>query len=143
MPIKKENRHLYPEKKEWRRLRQAAVERSRVKWMLPGDERCFRCGARNHSTIHRGQGIYFEWHSTNGYIGLDDTTGAVIGGSFHQTPTRQVQVVLTLAHVDQDPTNNTPENLELLCQQCHNRLDAPHRAKHARETRDAKQVRMF
>lgn len=47
---------------------------------------------------------------------------------------RNVLVVLTVAHLDQDPTNNARENLKLLCQRCHNRHDAPHRKRHAAET---------
>lgn len=38
------------------------------------------------------------------------------------------KVVLTVAHLDHDPTNNDPENLRALCQRCHNRYDAPMRA---------------
>ncbi|NPV54540.1 MAG: HNH endonuclease [Firmicutes bacterium] len=37
-------------------------------------------------------------------------------------------VVLTVAHLDHDPTNNDPENLRALCQLCHNRHDMPIRA---------------
>jgi len=43
--------------------------------------------------------------------------------------TKPVKVILTIAHLDQDPTNNKRSNLKALCQLCHNRLDAPHRAK--------------
>ena len=39
-----------------------------------------------------------------------------------------VRVVLTIAHLDHDPTHNDPENLRALCQRCHNRYDAKHRA---------------
>ena len=35
------------------------------------------------------------------------------------------RVILTIAHLDQDPTNNDTENLVAPCQYCHNRLDAP------------------
>lgn len=44
-------------------------------------------------------------------------------------------VVLTVAHVDHDTTNNAGENLVALCQRCHNRHDGPMRAMHAAETR--------
>jgi hypothetical protein len=50
-----------------------------------------------------------------------------------------VYVVLTVAHLDHDPTNNgTPgdrPNLAALCQRCRNRHDAKKRAQHARKTR--------
>jgi 5-methylcytosine-specific restriction endonuclease McrA len=45
------------------------------------------------------------------------------------------RVVLTTAHVlNPDPSDCRQENLQALCQACHNRLDAPMRARHARET---------
>jgi hypothetical protein len=39
------------------------------------------------------------------------------------------RVVLTLAHWDFDPSNTVPGNMKLVCQLCHNRHDAPARAK--------------
>jgi 5-methylcytosine-specific restriction endonuclease McrA len=33
--------------------------------------------------------------------------------------------VLTVAHLDHQPENNSPENLRAMCQRCHNRMDAP------------------
>ena len=37
------------------------------------------------------------------------------------------KVVLTVAHLDHDPTNNADDNLAALCQLCHNTYDAPKR----------------
>lgn len=45
------------------------------------------------------------------------------------------KIVLTIAHLDQDRTNNDYSNLAALCQRCHNRLDAPYRAMHRRKSR--------
>ncbi len=51
------------------------------------------------------------------------------------------KVVLTVAHVlNPDPMDCRAENLVLLCQRCHNGLDAPMRARHAAETRRRKTV---
>ena len=44
-------------------------------------------------------------------------------------------VRLAVAHLDQDPTNNDPMNLLVLCQACHNRVDAPHRGPNAARTK--------
>lgn len=41
---------------------------------------------------------------------------------------KMVKVVLTIAHLDHTPENCAPENLRALCQACHNRYDAKHRA---------------
>lgn len=38
------------------------------------------------------------------------------------------RVVLTIAHLDHTPEYNNPDNLRALCQRCHNRYDAKHRA---------------
>lgn len=44
------------------------------------------------------------------------------------SPSDAVKVILTIAHLDHDPTNNNPANLRALCQRCHNRYDAAHRS---------------
>lgn len=55
-------------------------------------------------------------------------------------PTRRGgKVVLTVAHYpDPDPMNCADENLQALCQRCHNRLDGPMRAVHGAQTRARK-----
>ena len=53
---------------------------------------------------------------------------------------RVARIVLTIAHVhDPDPANCADENLQALCQRCHNQLDAPMRARNAAATRKARQ----
>ena len=49
------------------------------------------------------------------------------------------KVVLTIAHLDHDPSHNHFDNLKALCQKCHLTYDAKLHAKHAAETRRAKQ----
>jgi len=51
----------------------------------------------------------------------------------HPHPITGSIVVLTVAHLDHDPTNSTADNLAALCQRCHNRYDAPMRARGRRE----------
>lgn len=50
------------------------------------------------------------------------------------------RVVLTVAHLDHDTTNNTRENLRALCQRCHLRYDKQLHAQHAAETRRKKKA---
>lgn len=38
------------------------------------------------------------------------------------------EIVLTVAHLNHKPEDCRPENLAALCQRCHNRHDAQHRA---------------
>ena len=94
MPIKSENKHLYP--RNWKEIRTRILVRA--------DNKCEWCGTWNHS-----------W--------LDG-------------PRRKL--VLTVAHLDHDPTHNADENLAALCQKCHNGYDAKHRAANARRTREQK-----
>ena len=53
------------------------------------------------------------------------------------------EVVLTVAHLDHDPTNNDDNNLAALCQRCHNRHDGPKRASNRKHNalRNAGQLR--
>jgi 5-methylcytosine-specific restriction endonuclease McrA len=45
------------------------------------------------------------------------------------------KVVLTVAHLDQDPANRDRANLRVLCQRCHLAHDAPHHRRSAERTR--------
>ena len=58
--------------------------------------------------------------------------------NYKPNPVTGSTVVLTVAHLDHDVTNNAMSNLKALCQLCHNRLDAKMRARHAKETRRKK-----
>lgn len=44
-------------------------------------------------------------------------------------------VVLTIAHMDQDPGNNADDNLRALCQRCHLAWDHEQHQRNARQTR--------
>jgi hypothetical protein len=54
-------------------------------------------------------------------------------------------VVLTIAHLDHDTTNNEDSNLAALCQRCHLTYDAKLHAENSRWTREAKsgQLNLF
>ena len=43
-------------------------------------------------------------------------------------PVTGSKVVLTIAHLDHNPTNNDPSNLRAWCQKCHNTYDSRQRA---------------
>ena len=47
-------------------------------------------------------------------------------------------VILTVAHLNHDRTNNWPGNLRLLCQRCHLAWDHKHHMKNAALTRRRK-----
>lgn len=53
----------------------------------------------------------------------------------HPHPVTGSIVVLTIAHLDHDVSNNTDHNLAALCQRCHLTHDARQHAANARQTR--------
>ena len=107
---------------------------------------CETCKAPNGDAIFRGwyNGIecyqLFEGEvynaNTGGFIynigseGIEPLKG---------DPNQQaIKVVLTIAHLDHDTTNNEYGNLKALCQRCHLRLDAELHKRNAAATRRAK-----
>lgn len=138
MPIKPENKELYPggspTSPEWKALRERILERE--------GHKCKWCKAPNYQWITRGAGQCSGTYMLIEGDVYDDQTGERLGlarGSEYDW-SRIVQVILTIAHLDQDPANNDDENLAALCQRCHNRHDAPHRARNAAKTRHAKKA---
>jgi hypothetical protein len=114
-PISKENRRRYP--KNWKTIRKHIMERAGNRCECVGE-----CG-QDHAAM-RG----FRSHKASrcdehhGFKALHFSGG----------------VVLTVAHLDHTPENNTDDNLMAMCQKCHNRLDAAHRAANAANTRRKK-----
>lgn len=45
-----------------------------------------------------------------------------------------IKIVLTIAHIDHDITNNDPANLKALCQRCHLSLDRDQHRQSSRKT---------
>lgn len=52
-------------------------------------------------------------------------------------------VVLTVGHLNHEPSDCAPENLKHWCQKCHNVYDLPHRRKNAAKTRLVKRGDLF
>ena len=50
------------------------------------------------------------------------------------------KVVLTVAHLDHQPENCGDDNLKAMCQRCHNRYDAPMRARGIKERARSKRA---
>lgn len=110
MPIKAENRALYPggspTSPAWRAIRERILARA--------GHACEFCGAPDRTWIGRPHGNKRWERATFG---------------------EGVLIVLTVAHLDHDPTNSADANLAALCQRCHNRYDAAHRRRNATTTR--------
>jgi hypothetical protein len=59
-------------------------------------------------------------------------------GFYHEPDDKAIVIVLTIAHLDHDISNNADTNLRALCQRCHLTHDTEHHAQNARQTRDQK-----
>ncbi len=113
MPIRSENKDLYPP--NWPEIRDLVRQRSHG--------RCEKCGIRDGAIGYRDERGDF-----NECEGLAVEVAIVDGYKI-------IKIVLTVAHLDHDPTNNDLNNLRHWCQQCHNRYDAPVRARGIRMRR--------
>lgn len=86
---------------------------------------CKFCGVKNHSIIHRygkGQEEWYYWPE-----GMESEVWTLDGK-------KATKVILTIAHLDHDKTNNDYDNLAALCQKCHLGIDLKHHMANARET---------
>lgn len=128
MPIKPENKKLYPN--NWKEIRNDILTRA--------NNCCEFCKVPNKSfLIYRNNKIddivnpddkfyndaLKQYSTRNKWSCCED--GKII-------KYRIALVVLTIAHLDQNPTHNDYSNLKALCQKCHNTLDAPFRIQHRR-----------
>lgn len=123
MPIRREMRHHYATK-AWRALSQ------RIRKERAGD-RCECVG--ECGTDHLAENAERQMPR-----GVEGRCSAFEG---QPHPVTRSAVVLTVAHLDHDPTNNDEEgNLRALCQRCHNRYDQAHRKANANQTRRARKA---
>lgn len=118
MPIRRHMRHFYG--KEWKE-----VHRPRILARAMDDEEGLpRCECVGECRREHAGGRCAE---------IDGEPAASFNGP----------VVLTVAHLDQNPANNDDSNLRALCQRCHNRVDQPHRQVNAAVTRWKRKVRVI
>jgi len=112
MPIRPENKALYPP--DWPEIS------LRIREQRAGNK-CEQCKAPNNDYIARGVGPHAGTYMLISGDIHDAETGERLGvgkGSEYEADDL-VLVVLTVAHLDHDPTNNDESNLRALCQRCH------------------------
>ena len=123
MPIREENRRRYPP--NWRDIRNAIVIRSKFC--------CEWCGKPNRQAVKvRPDGAWRSCGSPVEHVPdphLPERWSTVQADPDDWKVSRNVRVVLTIAHLDHVPEHCEPANLRALCQQCHNRYDAHARAR--------------
>ena len=127
MPIKPENQKLYP--KDWK-----AISR-RIRFERAGGK-CEQCEAKHDSYGYRDtEGRYHMIAEDETFLGMEAEAIALEG---LDGETKVVRIVLTVAHLNHDPTDNREENLKALCQRCHLRYDAKLHQAEAAKTREKK-----
>lgn len=124
MPIRPENRDKYPP--DWSEISARVRDEA--------GQRCEWCGVENRRMIRRGRNFdgdaVYRYADQSAYEdGFSADTGETMPDTGEDTCdwASAVRVVLTVAHLDHDPTNCARENLRALCQRCHNAYDAPMR----------------
>lgn len=134
MPIRPEMRDKYPPRKEWLAIRARIMARA--------SNRCEFCRAVHHAVWSVEEdgarrptaGNRAHDEAGNGELSYAEAREFCEEMKMIEPDVRYFVIVLTIAHLDQDPTNNADDNLRALCQRCHNRHDMPHRRKNAART---------
>jgi hypothetical protein len=103
--------------------------------------KCKRCLAPNGEKVWRwgDEWVPFSRHTPDPWNLPRETL--TLGGAGESYLYRAVKIVLTVAHLNHDISDNRDENLAALCQHCHLRHDAKHHAKNAAKTRRNKKVK--
>lgn len=124
MPIRPENRHFYRDPEYL-----AAKKRVRAR----SGNRCERCGVRNHLKGYRDNAGRFHRLSRRQLMVWEKAGWPLT--------TRVIRIVLTCAHLDNNPAHNGDDNLADLCQRCHLVHDIAFHQARARETRRTRKDR--
>ncbi len=104
---------------------------------------CEQCGVKNKEAIIRGRyndkDVYQDmdgtiWDANNPWRVGDDYIGSIDSDMKNKI----ITIVLTVAHLDNDTSNNDYSNLKALCQRCHLRMDSGLHRKNSRQTRNNK-----
>jgi len=104
--------------------------------------RCEKCGAPDgklilRSTVDPERYLILEDDGVYYTVGGDVVRMSEMPDEFALAE-RDVKVVLTVHHIDFDPSNNDESNLLALCARCHLIADQKNHMKHAKQTRQRK-----
>lgn len=139
MPIKPENRGLYPS--DWQEVRTRILRRAGYRCEHPG------CMARQYSVgwwICDPNTQAWRWSPAWGQNDNPRTysearqVAAGLDHSRSEEGPKPIVIVLTVAHLDHNPTNNNDDNLRAMCQRHHLAHDHDHHRANAQATRRAK-----
>lgn len=141
MPIRPETKHLYPPRKEWAAIRQRILSRAK--------DCCEKCGVENYAvwceeedgTRSPTGGNMTHDMAARGELTYAEARDFVEHMKFIEPEVRYFVIVLTIAHLDQDPTNNADTNLKALCQKCHLHHDRHQHRRNAEQTRGKRRAK--
>ena len=143
MPISKSNRALYP--KGWPTVREAILKRAghRCEWD--------HCGARNYSVGWWVRTVAGDWCWAPAWGQNDNPRtytqarqrAAELYFERSEEGAKPIVIVLTIAHLDHDPTHGDPERLAAYCQRHHLAYDHEHHMANAQRTRRAHTPELF
>lgn len=119
MPIKDKSK--YPP--DWKQIRQRILERE--------GHCCKACGVENYAIGYRD--YKGEWNDIE-----QSTYGDVIADFARENGYKVIKIVLTVAHLNHDTSDNRDENLAALCQLHHLRHDVDHHKNNSRSTLEKK-----
>lgn len=109
MPIRPDLRHHYSRKAGWPEIQARILERAAWSCECTGQcgarHRGGRCSVPHRAYVARPVDAPLAWTVVE--------QGAVVAGA------KVIRVLIGIAHLDHQPTNNDPANLLALCQRCH------------------------
>jgi len=133
MPIRKEQKALYPPPPEWQAIRARILKRAKY--------RCEQCGVSQYSIV--------SWHGHERVIDQDpfssyrEARAYVEGLREAGSVIRRTVIVLTTAHLHHTLDNHRDDVLAALCQACHLRHDATLHVTNRRITIKAKKQALW
>lgn len=130
MPVSKAKAASYPggslRSRAWFEIRARILHRAKHK--------CEQCGVNNYAVGYRYNSKLYR----GAFINITDRVfDSHAAAKAWRGESDYIIIVLTIAHLDHNPSNNSPDNLSALCQRCHNKYDARHRAENRRASKRA------
>lgn len=123
MPIRPENKDRYPD--DWKEISLRIREEA--------GQLCEWCQKPNRELVTVASGG--RWYDATCYM-WRGSDGDLLSENPKLHETRDIKVVLTVAHLNHTPEDNRRENLKALCQACHLAYDAPHKAAERRRRKE-------
>ncbi len=137
MPI---NYKLYPP--NW-------LSEIRPKILKRAENKCEVCGVENYNIIFRckyNDKEYYQMQNGNLYDAENSELAFTNTYYFELEPLnkdRAIKIILTIAHLNHNTSDNRDENLKAMCQRCHLRYDAKHHAETRKKKQNKNQLKLF